>query len=126
MRPPLFMSMKKTILALLQRHYRRYHDVLFYVLTLCVIALSTFVAIHISRVKDAQERENLHEREIPVVEYTVKEKPIYVALQEAGLDNQLVAQIVGKLSSVADTRKLQKNDAYSVSVDSDGQFIMPL
>ena len=126
MRPPLFMSMKKTILSLFQRHYRRYHDVLFYVLTLCIIALSTFVAIYISRVKDAQERENLHEREIPVVEYTVKEKPIYVALQEAGLDNQLVAQIVGKLSSVADTRKLQKNDAYSVSVDSDGQFIMLL
>ena len=120
------MSMKKTILAFLQRHYRRYHDVLFYVLTLCVIALSTFIAIHVSRVKAAQERENLHEREIPVVEYTVKEKPIYVALQESGLDNQLVAQIVSKLGSVTDTRKLQKNDTYSISVDSDGQFIMLL
>ena len=110
----------------MQRHYRRYHDVLFYVLTLCVIALSTFIAIHVSRAKDAQERENLHEREIPVAEYTVKEKPIYVALQEAGLDNQLVAQIVSKLSSVVDTRKLQKQDVYSVSVDSDGNFILLL
>ncbi len=120
------MSMKKTILAFLQRHYRRYHDILFYVLTLCVIALSTFIAIHVSRSKAEQEHENLHEREIPVVEYTVKEKPIYVALQESGLDNQLVAQIVSKLGSVTDTRKLQKHDTYSVSVDSDGQFIMLL
>ena len=118
--------MKKTILAFLQRHYRRYHDILFYVLTLCVIAVSTFAAVEISRAKNAQERENLHEREIPVVEYTVKENPIYVALQEAGLDNQLVAQIVSKLSSVVDTRKLQKQDVYSVSVDSDGNFILLL
>ena len=118
--------MKKTILAFLQRHYRRYHDILFYVLTLCVIAVSTFAAVEISRAKNTQERENLHEREIPVVEYTVKEKPIYVALQEAGLDNQLVAQIVSKLSSVVDTRKLQKQDVYSVSVDSDGNFILLL
>ncbi|OUO57398.1 M23 family metallopeptidase [Candidatus Avelusimicrobium gallicola] len=118
--------MRKKILALLQRHYRRYHDILFYVLTLCVIAVSTFAAVEISRAKNAQERENLHEREIPVAEYTVKEKPIYVALQEAGLDNQLVAQIVSKLSSVVDTRKLQKQNVYSVSVDSDGNFILLL
>ena len=58
--------------------------------------------------------------------FTIKEKPIYVALQEAGLSNQEVAQIVGKLSTVADTRKLQKNDAYSLSVDADGHFIMLL
>ena len=73
-----------------------------------------------------RELENLREREIPVQEFTIKEKPIYVALQEAGLSNQEVAQIVGKLSTVADTRKLQKNDAYSLSVDADGHFIMLL
>ena len=120
------MCMRKKILALFHRHYRRYHDILFYVITLCVIAISTFVAIEISRSKNEQERENLHEREIPVVEYTVKEKPIYVALQEAGLENQIVAQIVSKLASVTDTRKLQKQDTYSVSVDSDGNFILLL
>ncbi len=120
------MSMRKKILALLQRHYRRYHDTLFYVLTLCVIVISTAAAIHVSRAKDAQERENMHEREIPVVEYTVKEKPIYVALQESGLDNQTVAQIVSKLGTVVDTRKLQKQDTYSVSVDADKRFIMLL
>ena len=118
--------MRKKILALFQRHYRRYHDILFYVLTLCVIVVSTYAAIQISRAKDAQERENLQEREIPVVEYTVKEKPVYVALQEAGLDNQTVAQIVSKLGSVVDTRKLQKGDTFSISVDSDKHFIMLL
>ena len=82
--------------------------------------------MHISHIKDARELENLREREIPVQEFTIKEKPIYVALQEAGLSNQEVAQIVGKLSTVADTRKLQKNDAYSLSVDADGHFIMLL
>ncbi|WP_428077406.1 peptidoglycan DD-metalloendopeptidase family protein [Candidatus Avelusimicrobium alvi] len=118
--------MKAKLVAFFRRHYRRYHDILFYVLTLCVIAVSTFAALHISRVKDEMERENLREREIPVVEYTVKDKPIYVALQEAGLSNQEVAQIVGKLGSVADTRKLQKRDTYSISVDSDNRFILLL
>ena len=120
------MPMKAKLVAFFRRHYRRYHDILFYVLTLCVIAVSTFAALHISRVKDEMERENLREREIPVVEYTVKDKPIYVALQEAGLSNQEVAQIVGKLGSVADTRKLQKRDTYSISVDSDNRFILLL
>lgn len=118
--------MKEQILAFIQHHYRRYHDVLFYALTLCVIAVSTFAALHITRVKNAQERENLREREIPAVQYTIKEKPIYVALQEAGLSNQTVAQVVGKLSSVADTRKLQKQDEYSLSVDTDGKFLFLL
>lgn len=120
------MPMKAKLVAFFRRHYRRYHDILFYVLTLCVIAVSTFAALHLSRVKDEMERENLREREIPVVEYTVKDKPIYVALQEAGLSNQEVAQIVGKLGSVADTRKLQKRDTYSISVDSDNRFILLL
>ena len=84
------------------------------------------MALHISHLKDVRELENLREREIPVQEFTIKEKPIYVALQEAGLSNQEVAQIVGKLSTVADTRKLQKNDTYSLSVDADGHFIMLL
>ena len=118
--------MRKKILALFQRHYRRYHDILFYVLTLGVIIISTYAAIEVSRVKNEQERENLQEREIPAVEYTVKEKPVYVALQESGLDNQSVAQIVNKWGSVVDTRKLQKRDTYSVSVDSEGNFILLL
>lgn len=118
--------MKEKFLAFIQQHYRRYHDILFYTLTLCVIIVATGMALHISRVKDEQEKENLREREIPVREFTIKEKPIYVALQEAGLSNQEVAQIVGKLSTVADTRKLQKGDVYSLSVDADGHFIMLL
>ena len=118
--------MKDKFLACIQQHYRRYLDILFYTLTLSVIIVSTGVALHISHIKDARELENLREREIPVQEFTIKEKPIYVALQEAGLSNQEVAQIVGKLSTVADTRKLQKNDAYSLSVDADGHFIMLL
>lgn len=118
--------MKEKFLAFIQQHYRRYHDILFYTLTLCVIIVATGMALHISRVKDEQEKENLREREIPVQEFTIKEKPIYVALQEAGLSNQEVAQIVGKLSTVADTRKLQKGDVYSLSVDADGHFIMLL
>lgn len=118
--------MKEKFLAFIQQHYRRYHDILFYTLTLSVIIVATGVALHISHIKDTRELENLREREIPVQEFTIKEKPIYVALQEAGLSNQEVAQIVGKLSTVADTRKLQKNDAYSLSVDADGHFIMLL
>lgn len=118
--------MKAKIVAFFRRHYRRYHDILFYALTLGVIAVSTFAALQISRAKDELERANLQEREIPVVEYTVKDKPIYVALQEAGLSNQEVAQIVGKLGSVADTRKLQKRDTYSISVDSGNHFILLL
>lgn len=118
--------MKEKFLAFIQQHYRRYHDILFYTLTLSVIIVATGVALHISHLKDVRELENLREREIPVQEFTIKEKPIYVALQEAGLSNQEVAQIVGKLSTVADTRKLQKNDTYSLSVDADGHFIMLL
>lgn len=115
--------MKNAILNFLNQNYRRYHDVLFYVLTLAVIAVSTAFALHVTRHKNELERENLRTREIPVMEYTVGRKPVYVALQEAGLSNQTVAQIVSKLSTVADTRKLQKNDVYSVSVE-DGQFVL--
>ncbi|MBO5011684.1 MAG: M23 family metallopeptidase, partial [Elusimicrobiaceae bacterium] len=115
--------MKNAILHFLNQNYRRYHDVLFYVLTLAVIAVSTAFALHVTRHKNELERENLRTREIPVMEYTVGRKPVYVALQEAGLSNQTVAQIVSKLSTVADTRKLQKNDVYSVSVEG-GQFVL--
>lgn len=115
--------MKNAILTFLNQNYRRYHDVLFYVLTLAVIAVSTAFALHVTRHKNELERENLRTREIPVMEYTVGRKPVYVALQEAGLSNQTVAQIVSKLSTVADTRKLQKNDVYSVSVEG-GQFVL--
>lgn len=115
--------MKNAIINFLNKNYRRYHDILFYVLTLAVIAVSTALALHITRQKNELERENLRTREIPVAEYTVGRKPIYVALQEAGLSNQDVALIVSKLSSVADTRKLQKNDVYSISVE-DGQFVL--
>lgn len=115
--------MKNAIINFLNKNYRRHHDILFYVLTLVVIAVSTLFALQITRHKNELERENLRTREIPVLEYTVGRKPVYVALQEAGLSNQEVAQIVAKLSSVVDTRKLQKNDIYSVSVEG-GQFVL--
>lgn len=117
--------MKNTILNFLNQHYRRYHDILFYVLTLGVITVCTFAALCITHQKNALEREHLNTREIPVLEYTVGRKPVYVALQEAGLSNQEVARIVEKLSSVVNTRKLQKNDVYSVSVE-DGRFVLLL
>ena len=100
--------MRKRFLVLLRKHYRRYHDILFYVLALGVIVVSTWAALSITKTKNEQERENLRARAIPTQEFKVGEKPIYVGLQEAGLSNQEVAQIVGKLSAVVDTRKLQK------------------
>lgn len=59
-------------------------------------------------------------------EFTIRQKPIYVALQEAGLTNREVFDIVNKLAEVADTRKLQKRDTYSISTGQDGQFNMLL
>lgn len=115
--------MKNAILNFFNRNYRRYHDILFYVLTLAVIGVSTVFALHITRHKNELERENLRTREIPVLEYTVGRKPVYVALQEAGLSNKEVTQIVSKLSTLTDTRKLQKNDVYSISVE-DGRFVL--
>ena len=50
------------------------------------------------------------QRDIPVVEYTIKEKPIYNALSESGLSRQEVTQIVSKLASVVNTRRLQPQD----------------
>ena len=105
---------------------RRYHDVLFYVLTLAVIVLTTGLAIAITRDKNEQELINSREKEILVSQFTIKQKPIYVALQEAGLDNRQVSAIVDKLSSVANTRKLQSKDTYSISTTTDGRFAMLL
>ncbi len=117
--------MKNKILDFFANHYRRYHDILFYGITLCVIILSTLFALHVTKQKKLQEQENLLTREIPVQEYTVGEKPIYVALAEAGLDKQEVAKIVDKLSSVVNTRHLQKKDHYSISIENN-KFILLL
>jgi len=115
--------MKNKLLAFFAAHYRRYHDLLFYLLTLAVISVSAIVALRVTDEKNALERENLRTREIPAQEYTVGKKPIYVALNETGLSKQEVAQIVSKLSTLVDTRKLQKKDTYSISVE-DGRFVM--
>ena len=85
------------ILTLISKHYRRYHDLLFYLLTLAVIALATLLAIHITKQKNEQEYINLQEKQIAVEEFTIRQKPIYVALQEAGLTNREVFDIVNKL-----------------------------
>ncbi len=118
--------MYQKLIAFFNRHYRRYHDVLFYVLTLAVIVLTTGLAIAITRDKNEQELINSREKEILVSQFTIKQKPIYVALQEAGLDNRQVSAIVDKLSSVANTRKLQSKDTYSISTTTDGRFAMLL
>ena len=118
--------MYKKLIALFNRHYRRYHDLMFYSLTLAVIVLATSLTIIITRDKHEQELINSREKEIQVTDFTVEEKPIYVALQEAGLNNVEVSQIVDKLNSVVDTRKLQKDDEYSISTTTDGDFAMLL
>ena len=117
--------MKRRFLLFLATHYRRYHDVIFYTIALTVIACSAWVSLHIAQQKNALERENLHMRDIPTEEFTVEQKPIYVALQEANLSKQDIIRIVQKLNSVVDTRKLQKKDTYDLSVEN-GQFVMLL
>ncbi len=118
--------MKTKLLAFLQRHYLRYHDVVFYLMVLAVIGASTYAALHITQQRQVRAQEILEaQREIPVVEYTIKEKPIYNALSESGLSRQEVVQIVAKLSSVVNTRRLQPQDRYTLSVE-DGHFIMLL
>lgn len=118
--------MKTKLLAFLQRHYLRYHDVVFYLMVLAVIGASTYAALHITQQRQVRAQEILEaQREIPVVEFTIKEKPIYNALSESGLSRQEVVQIVAKLSSVVNTRRLQPQDRYTLSVE-DGHFIMLL
>ncbi len=116
--------MYQKLISFLNQHYRRYHDLMFYILTLFVIALATCLAIHITRDKNEQELLNSREKEIYVSEFTIKQKPIYVALQEAGLENREVSAIVDKLNSVVDTRKLQNQDRYSISTTTDGKFAL--
>ena len=118
--------MKQKILALLAAHYRRYHDLVFYTLSLVIIAVCGFAAWQITQEKNEIEHEHLQTRTIPESVFTVGEKPIYVALQEAGLSKQDIAQIIHELSSVVDTRKLQKNDSYSLAVNENNQLIMLL
>lgn len=117
---------KFKILNFLNKHYRRYHDLFFYLLTLSVIILATVLAVHITKQKNEQELINLQERQIAVEEFTVKQKPIYEALQDAGLPNREVFDIVNKLNEVTDTRRLQNRDTYSISTDQEGRFNMLL
>lgn len=99
---------------------------LFYFLTLSVITLATLLAVQITKEKNEQELINLQERQIAVEEFTVKQKPIFVALQDAGLSNREVFEIVNKLNEVTDTRRLQNRDTYSISTDQEGHFNMLL
>ena len=110
--------MYKKLIAFFNRHYRRYHDLMFYSLTLAVIVLTTVLTVVITREKNHLEEINSYQKEIYAQDFTVGQKPVYVALQEAGLDNVEVSEIVDKLNSVVDTRKLQKNDTYSISTDA--------
>lgn len=122
--PPLFsIVMKDTLSAFFHNHYRHLRDAIFYLLTLSIIIVSTYIAVTVTKQNKEKEQSFLVTREIPVAEYSVKEKPIYVALQDAGLSAARVTQIVSKLSSVVDTRKLKPQDTYSLSV-ADGNFIL--
>ncbi len=123
---PALLCMKHTFFKFLQRHYLRYHDVVFYLLILGIIGVSTYVALHVTKEYRAQEQQLAQaQREIPSVEYTIKEKPIYNALTESGLARQEVVKIVAKLASVVNTRHLQPQDIYTLSVE-DGQFLFLL
>ena len=115
--------MKETLLSFFSAHYRHLRDVLFYVCTLGIILVSTYAAVHITRQHKAQAQTLVVERDIPTLSYTIKEKPIYVALQEANLPAQKIAQIVGKLSTVVNTRKLRPQDTYTLSV-AEGEFVL--
>ncbi|MBO7237827.1 MAG: hypothetical protein J6U96_00855, partial [Elusimicrobiaceae bacterium] len=118
--------MHKKLITFLNQHYRRYHDVLFYIFTLAVILIATAAALHISEQKQQQNLLNSRKKEINLIQFTVKEKPIYIALQEVGMDNKQVLEIVEKLNSVVDTRKLQNTDSYSISTTADNRFAMLL
>lgn len=126
MRPPCFDIMKERFMAFWQRHYLRYHDIVFYLVVLAVIIGCTWVALRVTKERQRQEQALVeNQRDIPVVEYTIKEKPIYNALVESGLSRQDVVQIVAKLSSVVNTRRLQNSDEYTLSVEN-GHFILLL
>lgn len=118
--------MRKKWLDFLHKHYRRYHDVVFYVLTLAVIIATTAAALSITRQKDHQDRINAYRKEVTVSQFTVKDKPIYAALQESGLDRRNISAVVEKLNTIVDTRKLRPEDTYTLSFNPDGQFAMLL
>ncbi len=118
--------MKQTVLAFLQRHYLRYHDLLFYLVVLGIVAFSTHFALQVKHQRAQREQELLAaQREIPSQTYTIKQKPIYNALVESGLPKQDVVAIVAKLSSVVNTRRLKPQDEYTLSVE-DGHLILLL
>lgn len=116
--------MYQKLISFFNQHYRRYHDLLFYILTLGIIIAATWAAVHISQQKQQQELINSREKEIHVTEFTIKEKPIYMALQESGLPNKDILTIVEKLNTLTDTRKLQGKDKYSITTTSDNRFAM--
>ncbi len=118
--------MYNKLISFINRHYRRYHDWVFYLLSLVIIIGATVAAVHITQQKNEQERINSYEKEINVTQFTIEEKPIYIALQDIGLPNKEILSIVDKLNSVVDTRKLQKEDTYSISTTPDGRFSMLL
>ena len=122
--PKLYM--KRKLIDFLHRHYLRYHDVVFYLLVLGVIGTSTYVALYVTKQYQIRSQELLQaQREIPQVEYTIKQKPIYNALTESGLSRQDVAQIAAKLSALVNTRHLQPQDEYTLSVENN-QWILLL
>ncbi len=118
--------MRKKLIDFINHHYRRYHDVLFYLFTLTIILVAACSAVHITKEKNQQEFLNSQTKQVNTVDYTVEQRPIYVALQESGFPKQQVVAIVEKLNSVADTRKLQNSDSYTISTTADGQFAMLL
>lgn len=115
---------KFNLLKYIDKHYRRYHDLLFYLVTVVIIVAATYTAVTITKQKNELETLNMHEKEIIVNDYTIRQKPIYVALQDTGLPGKEVYNIVNKLSTVVDTRKLQNNDTYSISTSEEGGFNM--
>ena len=117
-------NMNRKWIVFINRHYRRYHDLLFYILTLGIIIAATVAAVHISKQKKQQEVLNSRQKEIHVTEFTIQEKPIYMALQESGLPNKDILTIVEKLNTLTDTRKLQAKDKYSITTTTDNRFAM--
>lgn len=117
--------MYQKFISFLNRHYRRYHDVMFYIITLAITIVATAAAVHITKEKNIQNQLNSQTKDIAVQQYTIQQKPIYVALQEQELTNQEVLKIVEKLNSVVNTRKLQNSDSYSIST-TQGHFAMLL
>lgn len=123
--PKLYM--KRKLIDFLHRHYLRYHDVVFYLLVLGVIGTSTYVALYVTKQYQIRSQELLQaQREIPQVEYTIKQKPIYNALTESGLSRQDVAQIAAKLSALVNTRHLQPQDEYTLSVENNQLILLLL